>query len=118
MAEWQWLVNGGIAAAVLIVVVKWLGRTGDKLIDKIIPLIERYVGSTESLHNSIDKRIVSQQALCETHNAAIVGHDKQMRAAAREACKLCREVARSELPRSADTIDRHCTEIERIIGEA
>jgi low affinity Fe/Cu permease len=118
MSEWQWVVNGGIAAAVLILVVKWLGKTADKLIDRAIPLGERYVASTEKLHDKLDERMNGQQTLCEQHGEAIVTHDKQMRAAARQACQLCREVARSELPRAAAVIDRHCTEIERIIGEA
>ena len=117
MAEWQWLVNGGIAACVLILVVKWLGRTGDKLVDKAIPLLERYVDDTERRYDKLDERINKQQGLCEVHGAAMLGHDTQIRAAARQACQLCRDVARVELPQSAAIVDRHCAEIERIIGE-
>lgn len=118
MSEWEWLVNGGIAATVLILVVKWLGRTADKLIDKALPLGERYVGSTEKLHDTLKDNMASQQALCQVHSQAIVGHDKQMRAAALEACAMCRAIAEKELPNSAELVGKHCDEIERIIGEA
>lgn len=71
MTEWQWLINGGIAAALLVIIVKWLGRTGDKLIDRTFPIIERYVSNTERLHEKLDGRIGEQQVLCERHAEAM-----------------------------------------------
>ena len=42
----------------------------------------------------------------------------RMKRAAIKACELCRKVADKEFPGSAADVDRHCDEIERIIGEA
>lgn len=42
----------------------------------------------------------------------------RMKAAARRACTMCRTVAAKECPNSAAEVDKHCDEIERIIGEA
>lgn len=118
MSWWQWLINGGVALVVLIGLGKWLGKTADKIIDKMFPLAERYVGSTEKLHVTLKDNMASQQALCQVHSQAIVGHDQQMRKAALEACAMCRAIAEKELPNSAVLVGKHCDEIERIIREA
>jgi len=129
---WQWLINGSIACVILVIVVKWLVRTGDKLIDRVIPLIERYVLSTESLHMNLDDRIGSQQGLCQQHGAAVSGvgvavtgvrdtldrNNASWQRVAKTMCAGCREVVEREKPACADIVLRHCDEIERIIGEA
>jgi hypothetical protein len=43
---------------------------------------------------------------------------QRMKRAAVQACVMCREVASKEMPNSSAEVSRHCSEIERIIGEA
>lgn len=42
----------------------------------------------------------------------------KLKQVALRACEMCRAVARVECPGSADLVNGHCDEIERIIGEA
>lgn len=125
MPEWQWIANFGFAAVVLFFVGKWLANTADKLIDRLIPLGERYVISTEALHDTLKENMETQQTLCDTHGTlvkstadAVDKHDDSFRSAVRSACQMCRTVSAKEFPGSAAEVDKHCREIERIIGEA
>ena len=43
---------------------------------------------------------------------------QRMKRAANRACEMCRTIDKAEFPGSADKVEQHCDEIERIIGEA
>lgn len=88
---------------------------------KIIPWSERYIASTEVLHKEIAKVMHEQGDRCEEHGEAIevnkrhlIRHDNVVRTA----CAMCRDVAAEHYPKASATVNRHCSEIERIIGEA
>lgn len=92
---------------------------------KAYQLGERYVASTEKLHDTLKESMDNQQALCDSHGKlvndtarAIDEHDEAFRSAVRSACEMCRTVSAKEFPGSAAEVDKHCREIERIIGEA
>lgn len=92
---------------------------------KALVLGERYVTSTEKLHDTLKLSTAAQQAQCDQHGKLIVEqrtayqiHDDTFRCAVRSACEMCRTVSAREFPSSAPEVDKHCREIERIIGEA
>lgn len=81
-------------------------------------LIDKWYEDERKRWDALCEGIKSQQVLCDSHGKVIVSHDKQMRAAALEACAMCKAIAEKELPGSAPLVAKHCSEIERIIGEA
>lgn len=92
---------------------------------KAYSLGERYVASTEKLHDTLKESMDNQQSLCDQHGklvsetvATVRTHDETFRGAVRSACDMCRTVSAKEFPGSASEVDKHCREIERIIGEA
>ena len=92
---------------------------------KAYTLADRYVTSTEKLHDTIKESMNQQQSLCDQHGKAVIAtteaiqsHDDALRVAVRSACEMCRTVSAKEFPGSAAEVDKHCREIERIIGEA
>jgi hypothetical protein len=91
---------------------------------KAYTLGERYVASTEKLHDTLKESLDVQQTLCTQHgdsvgkiSANVSSHDAAMRSAVRSACSMCRSVAQKEFPDSAVKVDEHTREIERIISE-
>lgn len=121
---------------------------------------ERYVLSTERLHDTLKESDEQQKKLCNAHSQAMESldasldrslvvqeescrhldklvqahsphwaenvelvaanaHDLQrVKSAITQACEMCRIVSSKEFPDSAEKVAEHCTEIERIIGEA
>ena len=78
----------------------------------------------KSLYDALVKREDTQQALCKEHADQLAGVrmtiDKGAicaRGLFREACAMARTVSRQEWPDSADAVDKHCREMERIIDE-
>lgn len=70
-AEWLPLVNTSAlsAFAVFVMMAIWrLGRVGGA---KALDLGQRYVASTESLHETLRKSQEKQQELCATHSVAV-----------------------------------------------
>lgn len=143
LAEWhQWANSGALATFAIFVcfVVYRLATQGGK---KALEFGERYVISTESLHETLRKTEEQRSQLCERHAQGLetitdvmstnTGHLKRlvelhegpagsdmqrMKRAALQACRMCREISQKEIPNSASEVSRHCDEIERVIGEA
>lgn len=116
MPDWvRELLNYGplglFAAGVCWMVYKGLRHGGTKALD----IGERYVASTEKLHDTLRETIDKQQTLCQGHHEILATHDDRMRQAALAACKMCREISQKDLPNSADAVGRHCDQIEQIL---
>lgn len=124
LAQWHDWVNTGALGA-FAVFVCWLGN---RIVTKALTWGERYIKSTESLHDTLQRAEEARNTLCEKHANGIGlvaeaieigGTDlRRMKLVAIQACRMCRDVSRREIPDSAAEVDRHCSEIERIIGEA
>lgn len=58
-------------------------------------------------------------AIADAVEALALDHQdvQRFKKAALQACRMCREISRRELPDSADEVSRHCDEIERLIIE-
>lgn len=134
IAQWRdWINDGFLAAFVLFVfyIIYLIVRHGGK---KALELGERYVKSTENLHDTLKEAEDNRNKLCERH-ATVLGKvtelvdvnrnhlqigqtDMQrMKQAAVRACRMCKEISVKELPDSAAEVARHCDEIERVLGE-
>ena len=127
---------------------------------KAYVLGERYVISTEKLHDTLKESDEQQKKLCNAHATALESLDasldaslvvqqescghleslvkahspqwssrveqinenakdlQRVKSAMIQACEMCRSVSSQEFPSSAAKVAEHCTEIERIIGEA
>jgi hypothetical protein len=127
---------------------------------KAYTLGERYVASTEKLHDTLKESDEQQKELCNSHAASLASLDsslaksltvqqcscdhletlvqahsprwaatvevvnvnardlQRVKAAVVQACEMCRVVAEKDFPASAPEVNKHCAEIERIIGEA
>lgn len=115
MPDWvKELFNYGVLG-IIVVGVAWI------VWFKIIPWMERYIASTELLHEQIAKTMGKQGEMCEEHGEALVNTKKHLGkhdAVVRTACAMCRDVAAKHYPAATEVVNRHCAEIERIIGEA
>ena len=156
LSEWHDWVNTGALAA-FAVFVCW---TAYKLVmhggAKALEIGERYMRSTESLHDTLAEAEKNRTELCARHAAGLESvtsevsvsnnhlkrlveiHEepdgavtqsieaihiassdvRRIKKAALTACEMCREIAQSELPNSAEAVSRHCDAIERIITDA
>lgn len=127
---------------------------------KAYQLGERYVMSTEKLHDTLKESDQLQKDMCNTHATALKSLDvsldaslvvqeescehlkslvaahspkwaanvervnenakdlQRVKQAVVHACEMCRVVSSQEFPASAAKVAEHCSEIERIIGEA
>ena len=146
MQDYQWLFNNGIAVAIVAFVgfVLWRVLVGSKATGYQGILI-RWANNLAQEANKHQKEVTAEflnakkeratqdmalHLLVESQSAPIgaafiaakavhltaAGMDQQM-AVIREATKVCRLVA-AKFPELEQAIDRHCDEIERIIGEA
>lgn len=115
MLEWvNWLFERGILGGFAVAVVLFVWKYG-------IPWGERYVQSKEKLDERLGTAIEKNTDQCGLHGEGIVAISKHLKrhdTVIRSACAACREVAQQREPGVAQTINRHCAEIERIIGEA
>jgi hypothetical protein len=115
MPDWiDWLFErgllGGFAAAVVWVI--WW---------KVLPWCERYVASKEKLDERLALAIEKNGDQCEVHGEGIIATAKHLKRhdnVIRTACAACREVAALHDQQTSTVVNRHCAEIERIIGEA
>jgi hypothetical protein len=153
MQDYQWLLNNGIAVAIVAFVgfILWRVLVGSKSTGYQGILIRWANNLAQNVHDhSIeatsefgkaraqrDTQVSALQLLIESQSPPIgaafiaaraVHHTAENvdrlvagmhsdRAAMRELVKMCRLVA-ARFPEDEQAIDRHCDEIERIIGEA
>lgn len=88
---------------------------------RVLPWADRYIASTELLHEQIAKTMAKQGDLCDGHGEGISSAKRHLNrhdSVVRTACAMCRDVAAKHYPSACETVNRHCAEIERIIGEA
>jgi hypothetical protein len=162
-ASWYSMANQGALAAFAVAVMYGLWRIVSYGGSRALQLGERYVSSTEVLHEALKESDLKQKELCEGHREALTmmtesideniviqrqqcehlrtlvdlhqspsgpvtgsiaathsihGDMKRMKRAAVRACEMCRAIAHTEFPNSAQQIDRHCVEIERLIQDS
>ena len=125
---WHDWVNTGALAAFAVFACWMASRLVIHGGKKALELGERYIRSTEDLHKTLKDVEDARQTLCEQHADGVTalakadhirgGDIHRMKRAAVQACRMCREISRREIPQSADEVDRHCAEMERIIEEA
>jgi len=72
-AEWHGYVNDGALAAFAVFIVWALWRAANSVSNKVWPLVNRYVGSTEELHNALKENQDKQHELCMGHQRTING---------------------------------------------
>jgi hypothetical protein len=123
---------------------QWRGKLIERLENQQV-LCGAHAGELKTLGEILEQQkivsIAAQQGVAESnkhlsrlvdihekpgeqiHRATIeiseTNHDvERMKAAALRACEMCRQVAAIECPQSASVVNGHCSEIERIIGEA
>jgi hypothetical protein len=108
MNEYQWLLNNGLAVAVIVFVgfLLWRVLVGSKA--------SGYQGLLIRWANGLSQDIKKHSA--EATSEFAKGRTERTKAAMKAVTLMCRLVAR-KLPDLEADIDRHCAEIERIIGD-
>ena len=144
--EWQWVINQGMAVALVVFIgfvlwrvlvgtektgyqgllIKWASGLANSMGQHFIDEKERgkeqsvqHCATMSALHLLVESQdtpvgaaFIAAKAVHKTAENVV-----QLRAAMLQATKMCRLVA-AKFPELEQDIDRHCDEIERIIGEA
>ena len=156
LSDWHDWVNTGALAAFAVFVCWMVAKIVTHGGTKALEIGERYMRSTEALHDTLAEAERNRTELCTRHANGLEtvtaevevsnGHLKRLveiheepggavtesieaihsassdvrriKKAALTACEMCREIAQSELPNSAEAVSRHCDAIERIITDA
>lgn len=146
MDQWQWLINQGIAVVVVAFIglvlwrvlvgsaktgyqgllIKWANNLSDRMKDHAAEQtdfgkirarehrkeLEALMLLVESQAPPVGAAFIAAKAV---HKTAV--DVEQLRSAVLESMKMCRLIA-TQFPEVEQAIDKHCDEIERIIGEA
>lgn len=81
-------------------------------------LVDQWYEDERKRWDALCDSVKGQQMLCDQHGRLIGSHAQKMRDAALEACAMCRAIAETEMLKSAPLIAKHCSEIEKILGES